>query len=135
MKDFSTIRVLVIDDEPAICLSLTAFLEDYGFNASSAESAEEALDLMKNNAYDVGIVDLRLPAMRGEDLILQARERYPDQRHIIYTGSISYNLSDKLLALGMRPEHVFLKPIRVLTLLVKCIKALASEVEAAEDAV
>ena len=129
MKDFSTIHVLVIDDEPAICLSLTAFLEDYGFNASSAESAEEALDLMKNNAYDVCIVDLRLPGMSGEDLILQAHERYPDQRHIIYTGSISYNLSDKLLALGMRPEHVFHKPIRVLTLLVKCIKGLVAEAE------
>jgi hypothetical protein len=67
--------------------------------------------------------------MSGEDLILKARERYPDQRHIIYTGSISYNLSDKLLALGMRPEHVFLKPIRVLTLLVKCVKTLANESE------
>ncbi|RKX34471.1 MAG: response regulator [Verrucomicrobia bacterium] len=129
MKDFSTIHVLVIDDEPAICLSLTAFLEDYGFNASSAESAEEALDLMKNNAYDVCIVDLRLPGMSGEDLILLAHERHPEQRHIIYTGSISYNLSDKLQALGMRPEHVFLKPIRVLTLLVKCIKSLAAEAE------
>lgn len=129
MKQFSTIRVLVIDDEPAICMSLTAFLEDYGFNASSAESAEEALDLMKNNTYDVCIVDLRLPGISGEDLIIQARERYPKQRHIIYTGSISYNLSEKLQALGMRPEHVFLKPVRVLTLLVKCIKSLAPETE------
>ncbi|MEN8255245.1 MAG: response regulator [Verrucomicrobiota bacterium] len=129
MKDFSNIRVLVIDDEPAICLSLTAFLEDYGFKASSAESAEEALDLMKNNDYDVCVVDLRLPGMSGEDLILKARERHPNQRHVIYTGSISYNLSSKLQALGMRPEHVFLKPIRVLTLLVKCIKALATEAE------
>lgn len=129
MKDYSNVRVLVIDDEPAICLSLTAFLEDYGFHASSAESAEEALDLMKNNEYDVCIVDLRLPGMSGEDLILQARERYPNQRHIIYTGSISYNLSDKLMDQGMRPEHVFLKPIRVLTLLVKCIKALANDTE------
>ncbi len=133
MKDFSTIHALVIDDEPAICMSLTAFLEDYGFNASSAESAEEALDLMKNNSYDVCVVDLRLPGMSGEDLILKARERYPDQRHIIYTGSISYNLSDKLLSLGMRPEHVFLKPVRVLTLLVKCIKALAAETQENED--
>ena len=129
MKDFSTIRVLVIDDEPAICMSLTAFLEDYGFKTSSAESAEEALDLMKNNVYDVCIVDLRLPGMSGEDLIIQARDRYPDQRHIIYTGSISYNLSEKLQMLGMRPEHVFLKPIRVLTLLVKCVKSLAPQVE------
>ena len=129
MNQFSTIHVLVIDDEPAICMSLTAFLEDYGFNASSAESAEEALDLMKNNTYDVCIVDLRLPGMSGEDLIIQARERYPEQRHIIYTGSISYNLSEKLQVLGMRPEHVFLKPVRVLTLLVKCIKSLATKTE------
>jgi DNA-binding NtrC family response regulator len=127
MSDYSTIHVLVIDDEPAICASLSAFLEDYGFQASTAESAEEALDLMKSNPYDICIVDLRLPGMSGEDLILQAKERYPDQKHIIYTGSISYNLSDKLKELGMRPEHVFLKPIRVLSLLVKCIKELATE--------
>ena len=127
MSDYSTTHVLVIDDEPAICASLSAFLEDYGFQASTAESAEEALDLMKSNSYDICIVDLRLPGMSGEDLILQAKERYPSQKHIIYTGSISYNLSDKLKALGMRPEHVFLKPIRVLSLLVKCIKELATE--------
>lgn len=128
MSDYSNIRVLVIDDEPAICLSLSAFLEDYGFRASTAESAEEALELMKSNEYDVCIVDMRLPGMSGEDLILQARERYTNQRHIIYTGSISYNLPEKLKNLGMRPEHVFLKPVRVLSLLVKCIKELTSEI-------
>lgn len=127
MSEYSNIRVLVIDDEPAICLSLSAFLEDYGFRASTAESAEDALELMKSNEYDVCIVDMRLPGMSGEDLILHARERYPDQRHIIYTGSISYNLPEKLKALGMRPEHVFLKPVRVLSLLVKCIKELVQE--------
>ena len=126
MSVYSNIRVLVIDDEPAICLSLSAFLEDYGFRASTAESAEDALELMKSNEYDVCIVDMRLPGMSGEDLILRARERYPDQRHIIYTGSISYNLPEKLKELGMRPEHVFLKPVRVLSLLVKCIKELVS---------
>ena len=127
MSNYASINVLVIDDEPAICASLSAFLEDYGFNASTAESAEEALDLMKSNVYNVCIVDMRLPGISGEDLIIKARERYPDQRHIIYTGSISYNLSDQLKELGMRPEHVFLKPVRVLSLLVKCIKELAPE--------
>ncbi len=129
MVDYSSIRILVIDDEPAICSSLSAFLEDYGFAASTAESAEEALELMKSNTYDVCIVDMRLPGMSGEELIIQARALYPEQRHIIYTGSISYNLSDQLKQLGMRPEHVFLKPIRVLTLLVKCIKELTSDLK------
>lgn len=128
MLDCASIRVLVIDDEPAICSSLSAFLEDYGFRASSAESAEEALELMKNKVYDVCIVDMRLPGMSGEDLIIAARERYENQRHIIYTGSISYNLSEQLKELGMRPEYVFLKPVRVLSLLVKCIKELAATI-------
>ena len=127
MKDFSAIHVLVVDDEPAICSSLSAFLDDYGFNAANAASAEEALDLMKSNVYDVAIVDLRLPGMSGEDFIIRAHELDPCQRHIIYTGSISYHLSEKMMQAGMRPEHVFLKPIRVLTLLVKCIKELVTE--------
>ena len=80
----------------------------------------------QSGGIDLIILDWILPGMSGEDLILQARKLYPDQRHIIYTGSISYNLSEPLKALGMRPEHVFLKPIRVLTLLVKCVKELAA---------
>ena len=133
MTDYSTTRVLVIDDEPAICKSLTAFLEDYGFDASAAESAEEALKLMEGTTYDVCIVDMRLPGISGEELILAARTRYPQQRHIIYTGSISYNLSEELKALGMRPEHVFHKPVRVLSLLVKCIKEQVKQVQGNED--
>lgn len=127
MPDQSSISVLVIDDEPAICTSLSAYLEDYGFEATASESAEDSLELMKDNAYDVCIVDMRLPGMSGEELIIHARQRYPKQRHIIYTGSISYNLSDPLKELGMRPEHVFLKPARVLSLLIKCINELAPD--------
>jgi len=126
MDRFSNIRVLVVDDEPAIRDSLSAFLEDYGFAVSSCGSTEEARDLMREHTYDVCVVDLRLPGLSGEDLILLAHSRFPKQRYIIHTGSISYNLPDELRAIGIRPEHVFHKPVRVLTLLVKCIKELAS---------
>lgn len=128
MSDYASIHVLVIDDEPAICSSLSAFLEDYGFRVSTAESAEEALELMKSNVYDVCIVDMRLPGMSGEDLIITAHKHYENQRYIIYTGSISYNLSEQLKELGMLPEHIFLKPVRVLSLLIKCINKLAETI-------
>lgn len=128
MSDYASIHVLVIDDEPAICSSLSAFLEDYGFRVSTAESAEEALELMKSNVYDVCIVDMRLPGMSGEDLIITAHKCYENQRYIIYTGSISYNLSEQLKELGMLPEHIFLKPVRVLSLLIKCINKLAETI-------
>ncbi|MDF7823282.1 response regulator [Pontiellaceae bacterium B12227] len=127
MQNYSNIRVLVVDDEPAIRDSLSAFLDDYGFNTSNCGSTEEARELMMEQPFDVCIVDLRLPGLSGEDLIRLASKRFPGQRYIIHTGSISYNLPEELKALGMRPEHVFHKPIRVLTLLVKCIKQLVEE--------
>jgi DNA-binding NtrC family response regulator len=127
MNDFSDIRVLVVDDEPGIRDSLTAFLDDYGFDAMVCGSTEEARDLMIENCFDVCVVDLRLPGLSGEDLILLAHKRFPRQRYIIHTGSISYNLPEQLKAIGMRPEHVFHKPVRVLSLLVKCIKELAEQ--------
>jgi len=127
MNDYSSIRVLVIDDEPAIRDSLTAFLDDYGFSTASCGSTEEARDVMKERTFDVCIVDLRLPGMSGEDLILLASKRYPEQRYIIHTGSISYTLPAELIAIGMRPVHVFHKPVRVLSLLVNCVKSLVEE--------
>jgi DNA-binding NtrC family response regulator len=127
MKDYSNIRVLVIDDEPAIRDSLSAFLEDYGFCATPCGSAEEAQSLMNENPYDVCVVDLRLPGLSGEELVMLASKSHPHQRYIIHTGSISYNLPEKLQRVGMRPEHVFHKPVRVLSLLVQCIKTLVEE--------
>ncbi|MEE9369665.1 MAG: response regulator [Pontiella sp.] len=132
MNDYSKIRVLVADDEPAIRDSMAAFLEDYGFITEACGSTEDARDLMRESTFDVCIVDLRLPGLSGEDLILLANARFPKQRYIIHTGSISYNLPEELRSIGMRPEHVFHKPIRVLTLLVKCIKELADNQSAQE---
>lgn len=127
MMDYSGIRVLVVDDEEAIRDSLSMFLEDYGFQTCRCGSAEEARDMMMEQAFDVCVVDLRLPGFSGEDLIRLAGKRFPEQRYIIHTGSISYVLPQELKDQGVRPEHVFHKPIRVLTLLVKCIKELAEE--------
>lgn len=127
MTDYSNIRVLVVDDEPAIRDSLSAFLQDYGFVTESCGSAEEARDQMREGPFNVCIVDLRLPGLSGEDLILLAHARFPGQQYIIHTGSISYNLPEELRAIGLRPEHVFHKPVRVLSLLVKCIKQLVDD--------
>ena len=125
MNDYTNIRVLVVDDEPAIRDSLSAFMDYYGFETAACGRTEEARELMMEKPFDVCVVDLRLPGLSGEDLILLARKRFPEQRYIIHTGSISYNLSHELRAVGMRPEHVFHKPIRVLPILVKRIKELA----------
>jgi two-component system, response regulator, stage 0 sporulation protein F len=120
-------RILIVDDEPAVGESLADFLEDEGFVPETASSAEEALEKLVPGRFQVCIADLRLPGMSGEDLILQAHRQDPHLICLIHTGSISYNLSDKLRSIGIRPDHVFHKPMREMTHLIHCIKSLSKE--------
>ncbi|BBO82206.1 hypothetical protein DSCO28_27720 [Desulfosarcina ovata subsp. sediminis] len=106
----SGIRVLVVDDEPSIRNSLVEFLEDFEFDVFAADSAENALDLIARFPIDVAIVDIRLPKLDGDSLILQAYQLRPNMRFLIHTGSVEYKLDQDLRDLGVTPEHVFLKP-------------------------
>ena len=119
------IRVLVVDDESSIRWSLTEFLEDYDFAVSSVGSAEEALDLLAEERYDVGIIDLRLPGLSGDSLIFQAHKIIPNMRFLIHTGSTSFKLSEELKSIGLRDGHVFLKPLSDLTVLSDAVKKVA----------
>ena len=120
----SEIRILVIDDEPVIRDSLVGFLEDCDFAVSSVESAEEALENLQEGLFDLAIVDLRLPGMSGEEFIKKAFVIAPEIKYVIHTGSVSYRLSDELLEIGIRPEHVFLKPQTDLSIFVDTIQLL-----------
>ncbi len=124
MKKHSEIKILVIDDEPFIRESLVGFLEDCDYEVSSAESAEQALNLLRETPYDVAIVDLRLPGMNGDVFIQEINRLVPNIRFLIHTGSVDYRLSKKLLEIGVLPDHVFYKPQHDLMLFVNKIEDL-----------
>jgi DNA-binding NtrC family response regulator len=124
--DHSKIRVMVVDDETSIRTSLTAYLEDYDFDVSDASSAEEALELMEHIQFQVGVIDLRLPGMSGDALVLIAHKLYPHMHFIIHTGSSNYHLTEELKDIGIRPEHLFLKPLPDLFIIVEAVEDLVS---------
>ena len=127
MDDSRNTRVLVVDDEPAIAESLSEFLQDFGFDVVSVGSAEAAIETLDENKFQVAIVDLRLPSMSGEVLIGKVHEVAPSTRFIIHTGSVSFSLSEELEGIGVRPEHVFLKPQSDLNRFVTTIEELLNE--------
>ncbi len=127
MPDNSIIHVLIVEDEASVRHSLAGFLEDFDFNISIAESSENALEILVEKSFHVAIVDIRLPGMNGDSFILKAHEILPTMRFIIYTGSTEYRLSDVLKAIGLRKEHIFLKPQRDLTVFENTINDLLSE--------
>ncbi|MBU2510893.1 response regulator [bacterium] len=126
MVDSSNISILVVDDERFILDSLTGFLEDYDFQVSRAESAEEALEVLKEKTFQVAVIDLRLPGMSGDLLIQNINKQYPQIRFVIHTGSVGYVLSEDLKSIGMKLNHVFFKPMPDLTVLVETILTLVN---------
>jgi len=129
MNENPFVRVLVVEDEPSVRHSLSGFLEDYKFEVLAAESAEKALELLAIGPCHVAIVDIRLPGMNGDAMILQAHEITPEMRFLIYTGSADYNLPEDLKHIGIGYEHVFFKPQKDLSVFVKAIFDLLGEGE------
>jgi DNA-binding response OmpR family regulator len=70
-------RVLVVDDEPAICAAVASALVQAGYDALSALSGEAAHDLLRSRHVDVLVLDLRMPDMRGDVLYYLASALQP----------------------------------------------------------
>ena len=85
------VRVLVVDDEPAICRALTIALDRAGFDALSAQSGDGALALLSSEHVDVMVIDLRIPDTRGDVVFELAAATHPHLRHqtVFMTGDIS----------------------------------------------
>ncbi len=67
-------RILVVEDEPALCEQLREQLSARGFSVDAAEDGEEGLFLGREYPMDLAIIDLGLPRMSGIELIRRLRE-------------------------------------------------------------
>lgn len=118
------IHVLVVDDEDVVCSNVIAFLEDEGFDVVSANSGEKALEIIASKKFDVGIMDMRLPGIDGNTLILKSHELQPDMKFLIHTGSTNYNLPRALTDIGLSENNIFQKPLIDMGVLVDAIQKL-----------
>jgi DNA-binding response OmpR family regulator len=87
----SSTRVLVVDDEPAICKALTTALTRTGFEALAAQTGESALAILRSEHIDVLVLDLRIPDTRGDVIFELAAAIHPHLRTqtLFLTGDIS----------------------------------------------
>jgi DNA-binding NtrC family response regulator len=123
-EDFMSPRVLVVDNDHSIRAGLVDFLKACNLQATAAETPYEALDLIYQDPYNVAIVDIRLPGMDGGTMIQKANEIQPSLNFIIHTGSTTIKIAEPLSKVGIRPDQVFLKPVKDVFQFVKAIKKL-----------
>lgn len=95
-------RVLVVDDEPNILLSLEFLMQQAGFDVTTAEDAERAQTLISQQAPDLILLDISLPGMSGFDLLelLRADESTRSLPVVMLTAHGREVEKEKGMALG-----------------------------------
>ena len=95
-----TEKILVVDDESTICNSVKKILSRKGFTVDNTLNAEDALEKMKTNKYDLLITDLMMPKTNGLELLELVKKHYPDIDVLIITGYSSIESAVKATKLG-----------------------------------
>lgn len=96
----TTRRVLILDDERAICKTLEEFFRARGFVAASAFSGEEALTRLKEGPVDLVLIDILLPGIHGLEVLRHVKQLHPQARVAIITGLEDPELRAKAKTVG-----------------------------------
>jgi two-component system KDP operon response regulator KdpE len=111
------LRVLVVDDEPAILRFLRASLESQGYIVSTAADARTALEMVRKKAVDLVVLDLGLPDMDGLDVVRQIRDDGETLPIIILSSRD--NESAKVTAFDLGVDDYVTKPFGIDELLAR----------------
>ncbi len=116
-------KILVIDADEEIRTSAHNLLERYGCIVETAHAGREAILMIKNSglteAYDVIIADIRLPDIKGYELLLQLKSFAEEPPLILMTG-YGYDPGHSIVKArqaGLRPNALLFKPFRLKQLL------------------
>ncbi len=79
-------KILVVDDEKVIRDGCRRVLADNKYNVICAENGQEAMSMLQKEKVDIMLLDLKMPVMSGEEVLVEAYKLYPDIPIIIITG-------------------------------------------------
>jgi two-component system response regulator HydG len=79
-------KVLMVDDDEAICRVMSLILEGEGFEVETAFTGKDAIKKSRSRVYDAAILDFRLPDMEGTKVLKEMSEISPKMVKIMLTG-------------------------------------------------
>lgn len=93
--------VLIIEDEPATAASVKEALELESIQADVANSGITGLEMFREKAYDLILLDLKLPGLSGEEVLSTIRKENPFVTVIVYTNYSDFADIKKLTNIGI----------------------------------
>jgi signal transduction histidine kinase len=103
-------RILVADDEQAVCEMCVRALRLAGYEAQGVHSAEEALQRAQDETFDLLLTDLKMPRMSGLEACRRLHGLRPDMALVVMTGFGTMESAIEALKLGV--SEFILKPFR-----------------------
>jgi CheY-like chemotaxis protein len=79
-------RVLVVDDDPMVCVAIELCLTRQGFEVTVADGGEAGMRALESSRFDVMLIDVFMPHMRGFESIRMFHERLPDVPVVAMSG-------------------------------------------------
>jgi sulfite reductase subunit B len=92
--------VLIVDDEPIVRESIRDWLKDAGYQVATAETGEEALEMVEKQDFSVMVLDLRLPGKSGITVLKEVKTQRPWIKSIIITAYPSAETTAEATKLG-----------------------------------
>lgn len=126
-------KILVVDDDPSICLLLSKFLKKNGYEVESVQTGAESIELLKKKKFDLILCDFKLPDEDGIDLLTKFKDIRSSVIVIIITGYSHVKIAVKAIKLGAF-DYVTkpLYPEEILNTIKKALKDKGNEGKEAE---
>lgn len=103
-------KVLLVDDELELITALAERLSFRDIDADWADSGEKAIELARANAYDVAVLDVKMPGMGGLELREHLTEMQPGMRFVFLSG---HGSEDDFLEGSAKASSYLVKPIDI----------------------
>ncbi len=101
--------ILVVDDDPDTCASLSDVISDLGYRVDVANDGPAALALSRRQSYGLALLDYKLPGMDGVELYVHLKRTRAGTVGVLVTGFASDDTVEAASRAGMR--RVLSKPV------------------------
>ncbi len=115
---------MIIDDEAGIRDTLSSILEDEGYSVEAVENGKKAIKTCEKTRFDVALIDINLPDIKGTELLATLKKISPKMVRIIITGHPS--IENAVKAVNEKSDGYIVKPFNIPELL-ETIKKLLDE--------
>jgi len=122
------INTLIVDDDQEVRNTLASILEGVGYLVETVENGKKAIRMCEQTPFDVALIDIELPDIKGTELLRILKEKQPKMVKIIITGHPSIENAAK--SVNEKADGYITKPFNVTELLEMIIKLIEEKTNA-----